>query len=414
LFNDDVFRRDVRFLAGLLGDVIRRREGEPAFQLVEEIRALTRNRRDGDAASEAVLFARIRSLDENQFAVLIRAFSIYFDLVNLVEDRRRTRVLQEREASRPGIPRDESVGAALATMKSQSVSTDAIARLLERLRVELVFTAHPSEAKRRTVRQKVRDIRLQLARMDAAAVPSEEADARRRIEAAILALWQTDFLRPRRPTVLEEVQRGLSFAPTLWDVVPSVAQDLRNAVANNYPELAGEEPAFLTFGSWIGGDRDGHPFVTSEVTERTLAWLRETALKHHLETAEEIRGRLCVSDASSPSSETLRARLDAALERWPSMKQLVEEVSPHETYRRWLTIVRLRLRSTLNALDAENPSQTGYARAAELLENLEVVAQSLIASGDELLLQDGLQQWIDQVRAFGFHFACLDGPFGVA
>jgi phosphoenolpyruvate carboxylase len=408
LFNDDVFRRDVRFLAGLLGDVIRRREGEAAFQLVEEIRALTRSRRDGDSASEAVLFARIRSLDENQFAVLIRAFSIYFDLVNLAEDRRRARVLQEREASRPGVPRGESIGAALATMKAQSVSADSVARLLERLQVELVFTAHPSEAKRRTVRQKVRDIRLQLARMDAAAVPSEEADARRRIEAAILALWQTDFLRPRRPTVLEEVQRGLSFAPTLWDVVPSVAQDLRDAVASTYPELASKESAFLTFGSWIGGDRDGHPFVTAEVTEKTLAWLRETALKHHLERAEEIRGRLCISDASSPSSATLRTRLDAALERWPSMKELVEEVSPHETYRRWLTIVRLRLHFALSALHIGNASHDGYILAAELLEDLELVAQSLVASGDELLLQDGLQQWIDQVRAFGFHFACLD------
>lgn len=408
VFNDDVFRRDVRYLAGMLGEVIRRREGEAAFLLVEEIRALTRNRRDGHAASEAVLFEKIQSLDERQFAILIRAFSIYFDLVNLSEDRRRARVLQEREAQRPGVPRGESVGAALETLKKNGVSTSAVGALLDKLNIELVFTAHPSEAKRRTVRQKVRDIRQQLARLDGAPLPLDESDARRRIEAAVLALWQTDFLRPRRPTVLEEVERGLSFAPTLWDIVPAVAQDLRTAVAANYPELTGKEPAFLTFGSWIGGDRDGHPFVTAEVTERTLRWLRATALEHHLRVAEDVRGRLCISESSSPTSQSLQTAIDDSLNRWPDVSALVDPVSPNETYRRWLTVVRWRIQRTLDSSKSNALLEGGYERAADLLRDLNLIADSLTAAGSELLLYDGLQQWIDQVRAFGFHFACLD------
>jgi len=406
--SDDVFRRDVRFLAGLLGDVIRRCEGEGAFLLVEEIRGLTRNRREGSAESEAILFDRIRSLDEGQFAVLIRAFSIYFDLVNLAEDRHRARVLQEREAARPGVPRGESIGAALATFRNENLPPEAVADLLAALQIELVFTAHPSEAKRRTVRQKVREIRLQLARLDDPKVPSIEADARRRIEAAIQALWRTDFLRPRRPTVLEEVQRGLSFAPTLWDIVPIIAQDLRDAVAKNYPELSRREPAFLTFGSWIGGDRDGHPFVTADVTEQTFRWLRETALQHHVAFAEEMRGRLSLSETSSPSSKKIRDAIDSALERWDDVKALVEPVSPHETYRRWLTIVRWRLERTLEATEKGRSLDGSYARAAELDSDLALISDSLKAAGDDILLDDGLQHWIDQVRAFGFHFACLD------
>jgi phosphoenolpyruvate carboxylase len=406
--SDDLFRRDVRFLIGLLGEVIRRHEGEEAFLLVEEIRGLTRDRREGSMESEAVLFARIRSLDEDRFAVLIRAFSIYFDLVNLAEDRRRARVLQEREAARPGVPRGESIGAAFATFRHEGLPADAVADLLARLHVELVFTAHPSEAKRRTVRQKVRELRLQLARMDGTPTPSVEADARRRIEAAIVALWQTDFLRPRRPTVLEEVQRGLSFAPTLWEIVPTVAQDLRDAVAKNYSELADRAPAFLTFGSWIGGDRDGHPFVTADVTEQTFRWLRETALRHHVERAEEIRGRLSISETSSPSAAALRDALEAALQRWEDVTALVEPVSPHETYRRWLTVVRWRLERTLQAATKSVPMDGEYSRSADFFADLALVADSLRAAGADVLLHDGLQQWIDQVRAFGFHFACLD------
>jgi phosphoenolpyruvate carboxylase len=406
--SDELFRRDVRFLVGLLGDVIRRHEGEEAFLLVEEIRGLTRTRREGSVESEAVLFERIRSLDEDRFALLIRAFSIYFDLVNLAEDRRRARVLQDREASRPGVPRGESIGAAFARLHHEGLAADAVADLLGKLQIELVFTAHPSEAKRRTVRQKVRDLRLQLARMDGDPLPSVEADARRRIEAAIVALWQTDFLRPRRPTVLEEVQRGLSFAPTLWEIVPIIAQDLRNAVANNYPDLVDREPVFLTFGSWIGGDRDGHPFVTAEVTEQTFRWLRETALKHHVERAEEIRGRLSISETASPSAVALRNAIDAAVMQWEGVRSIVEPVSPHETYRRWLTVVRWRLEQSLRSLETSATSPGAYARAADLDADLALVADSLRAAGNDVLLHDGLQQWIDQVRAFGFHFACLD------
>lgn len=406
--SDDVFRRDVRFLVGLLGDVIRRHDGEEAFLLVEDIRALTRNRRGGDAESEAVLFERIRNLDEDRFAVLIRAFSIYFDLVNLAEDRHRVRVLQEREASRPGVPRGESIGAAFEKLQKEGLDAAAVASLLSKLKIELVFTAHPSEAKRRTVRQKVRDLRLQLARLDGSPLPSVEADAKRRIEAAIQALWQTDFLRPRRPTVLEEVQRGLSFAPTLWSIVPSIAQDLRDAVAKNYSALSGCEPPFLSFGSWIGGDRDGHPFVTADVTQQTLRWLRETALRHHIEVAEEIRGRLSISETSSPSSQQLRDAIEAAIARWESAKSLVEPVSPHETYRQWLTVVRWRLEQSLRSLEGSTAATGAYLRAAELDADLALIADSLKSADDELLLQDGLQQWIDQVRAFGFHFARLD------
>ena len=225
--DDDLLRREVRFLGESLGEVARDLEGDAAFRLIEEIRRLAKYRRQGDAAAARELAGKVRGLDETGMAVVIRAFTIYFDLANLAEDRHRARTLRDRRRRHPERPPAESIPAAFAALKDAGLPLERVRTLLGQLRIEMVFTAHPTEAKRRTVRNKLRSLRGWLAQLDAGdeLLPAERAAAERGLRAEIGALWQTDFLRPRRPTVLEEVQRGLSFAPTLWGLIRGFARN---------------------------------------------------------------------------------------------------------------------------------------------------------------------------------------------
>ena len=337
---------------------------------------------------------------------MLRALCIQFDLANLAEDRHRIRVLLERESQRWPAPRAESIGDALGRLKEAGFSAERVQGLLDGLEVELVFTAHPTEAKRRSIRSKLRRMREYLSQLDCAQ-PRERDYLLRRMHAELTSWWQTEFVRPRRPTVSEEVQRGLSFTTTLWQVVPGIYQDLRQALASTFPGHQFRMPQLVRFGSWMGGDRDGNPFVTSEVTGQALQQLRRRALEGHLQQCVRLLKLTSESDQRVPIADAVRAAVADAVARYPQVADEFKDISTHETYRQLLHIIQWRLQQALLG-DIEKSPAGAYRFASELCADLALISESLHQGGSHAQADADLRDWICQVDVFGFHTARLD------
>ena len=248
----------------------------PRFDLIEKVRQEARLTASGDTAAAERLTTRLKNLSLEELRIVVRAFSTFLELANLAEDRQRVRTLREREREAYPRPHQESIGDAIHILRGRGMPAEEVQALLSRIHVELVFTAHPTEAKRRSLRSKVRAIRGVLAELDSPnLLPSEEESLRTRLRGELIKLWQTDLIRPSRPTVELEIHRGLSFQSTLWSTVPKICGTLRTALAAEFPDDSVAVPKLISFGTWIGGDRDGHPFVTPVVTAQSCQWLRE-------------------------------------------------------------------------------------------------------------------------------------------
>jgi phosphoenolpyruvate carboxylase len=278
VYRSETLDKEIHYLGKLLGEAIREQAGDGLYALEEEVRLGARARRRGDAEAAQRLEARIASLRVSEARLVARAFTIFFDLANLAEDRERIRELRDRERKRLPAPRSESAPAAVEALAGAGWSAGRVGDLLRSISIELVFTAHPTEAKRRSVRTKVWRLRQCLAELDRAELLEREREfLEARARSYLTELWQTDLMRPRRPTVLEEVEVGLYFAATLWEVVPLLYRDLHGALQRVYPGSDFPLPPFLRFGSWIGGDRDGNPNVTAAVTGGALTRMRRAA-----------------------------------------------------------------------------------------------------------------------------------------
>ena len=406
---DDLLRRDVRLLGDMLGSVILELEGRTAFDLVEEIRRLARERRSGRQSAEAELDLRIASLDDRQASIVARAFSVFFDLVNIAEDRQRVRVLRERERQRDPRPLEESLAGGIAELRERGLSADAVQEALDRLAVELVFTAHPSEAKRRTIRAKLRRMRQSLESLDRPDIlPRERRRHEADMRAELAVLWQSDFLRPQRPAVLDEVDRGLSVMPRIWEAVPEVHAAVRRGLADAYPDHRFTIPTFLTFGSWMGGDRDGNPFVTADVTAATLQRLRQAAIDRHLEWCRRLDEMLTISLRAAAGGRPLAEHLAAREAEWPEVAAAVALLDDTAIYRRWLALIRIRLEAARQVgLDGRGPAGIAYRSGRELAADVERLVDCL--RQDHGLAPDSLPQaWLDLVRTFGLHMTRLD------
>ncbi|MGB7328560.1 MAG: phosphoenolpyruvate carboxylase, partial [Rubripirellula sp.] len=335
-------------------------------------------------------------------------FSIFLDLLNLSEDRQRVRVLREREQNLLTSERRESIASALVHLKQAGKSPAQIQELLDHLNIELVFTAHPTEAKRRSVRSKLRKIRELMAQLDSESRSDETAKLERLIQAELAKLWQTNFIRPWRPSVMQEVKRALSIKPVLWEVVPRNLSELRDALAIAYPDAQFNLKPCVTYGSWIGGDRDGHPGVTSDVTEQTFKWLREAAMEFHLESHHRLYDSLSLSEMQSTWGHDLGERISAAIAKWPSLSKEVSSVPPDELCRRWLTVMRWRLLQT-QKIELDGPAIEGsYDSPEEMAGDVTALLDSVTKFPGGSLLAEEVMVWRDQIMAFGFHLTCLD------
>ena len=405
---DEQLRRDTKKLTQLLEEVISSIAGPEALQLVAQIRDLAHQRRAGDAGAEARLVERIASLSEAEAGLVSRSFGVFFDLSNLAEDRHRVRVLRHRERESRGRPLSESIADAIARLKKSGLSPEEVQQALNRLSIELVFTAHPSEAKRRSIRAKLRRMRLALQDLDRDdLLPRELQRLERSIKTELTTLWQTDFLRPSRPTVLQEVERGLSITPRLAEVIPQVYDAMRRALATEYPNHPFKIPVFLRFGSWMGGDRDGNPFVTSHVTAQTLQWLREAAIRMHLAECQQLSDFLSQSSRVEAVDDILTERLQQAVERWPDLTRTLEPIPPREVYRRWLAMIHWRLTQALTVRVFVPPPAGAYRDGEQLAADLDPLLASLRGHHGELIEQVALR-WYDLIQVFGLHLTRLD------
>jgi phosphoenolpyruvate carboxylase len=412
----DRLSEQIHQLGDLLGDTLVEQEGRPLFDLVEEVRGLAKAHRAGDATSGERLLARIESLPLAEARGVVKAFSTYFALVNLAEEQERIRVLRRRAhgAVASGRPMEETIAAALLALREQGVGAGEVRSLVAGLLVMPVFTAHPTEAKRRTVLLKLADVAEALDRLDSGVLTPGETEAE--IEAlreVIVSLWETEETRHARPTVLDEVRGGLYYIErTLFDLVPEVEAHLARALATTWPGEEFTVPHFLRFGSWIGGDRDGNPNVTPAVTEETLREHHTTVLRLYRRSLERMHGHLSVSEERGVDDVLLES-LERDARLFPDEARRNRERYRREPYRQKMAFVYRRLQATLEAAARPwradyRPRPEAYAAAGEFVADLGLVQSSLRRHGGARLAEGRLATLLVQAEVFGTHLATLD------
>jgi len=385
------------------------------LDLSESLLHLAQRRREGDRQAASSMEKRLASLDIDHLQQLVRMGACYLELTNLAEDRHRARVLRDRDDAAFPAPRGESIGAAVDALCAAGWSAEQVQDLLDKLDVCPVFTAHPTEAKRVTLRRLFGRMRESLQTLDRRdLLRRQREDALKRLQADLMCFWETETVRPLKPSVLDEVGRNLYVAGTLWEVVPQLFRDLRTGLVRNYGDHPFRVGRFLRFGTWIGGDRDGNPFVTAEVTRQTIELLRGDALRRHLQACRDMENRLSLSDRYHNAETPVAAAVRKCREQWPDVDKAVARCHPRESYRQWLVAIRFRLEATRAEKvgitgSGEIPSDSmAYRNAGELQANVQLVADTLRESGHKTLAVGIVQEWLDYIAVFGFHTAELD------
>ncbi|WP_353866388.1 phosphoenolpyruvate carboxylase [Svornostia abyssi] len=335
------FADDEALLREILEEVIAAGEGDHALALHRRAVALGQALRGGDEAAGLELEALVGSASVDDLQVLIRSLTRWFQLVNLAEDNERVRRLRIRESAEAPAPRRGSLRDAIGRLAADGVEAHELASLLAHADVELVMTAHPTEARRRTTLQKLARIFATLRALDERrGTPSALVTARQRLAAAIQELWASDEIRAVSPTVLDEVRTGLMyFTSTLAEVVPALYRDLEAAVAEVYPDEDVPVPPLLRFGSWMGGDRDGNPYVTPEVTLEALEVMRDACLRFLYDQAVRLAERVSLSTRLVGGAEALDAVLADGAERFPDLTADLDARNPEEPYRRAFSLI---------------------------------------------------------------------------
>lgn len=390
--------RDIHLLGNLLGEVIVEQHGADALRLVETIRKLAIRRRDeDDPALLEELWQRVLALEPEEREILVRAFSNYFQLINIAEDIQRARVLRQR--ARGSIVR-ESLADAVRSLHRAGLQAGDMASIFDQLRVRLVLTAHPSEAKRKEMLVKLRAVSEMMDRHDREDFPPRErAVFLEALREQIEALWQTPANRSTRKTVMDEVDFGLYYLTSvIMDVVLDVYEDLIRSLDEEFPEADWSQPqGLLRFASWIGADRDGNPNVTADLTLQTLATLRRTALQVWLREVALLQEQL--TQAVRPDHDL--KDLQEALARQPDAAAL-EALWPGQPWRQLLEGVRRRLQATLD----EKPD--GYRDSRELIAELERIRSSLLTNDSRHVANGSLLRLIRKIRLFGLHLVPLE------
>jgi phosphoenolpyruvate carboxylase len=400
---------NVNLLGSMLGEAIRARYGGETLALVEELRLLCREAgQEGDPTKRERAAARIRGLGPDDLVALLRAFTSFFHLVNQAEKQEIIRVNRARarsggtESARP-----ESIGEAIAALAAAGTPVEQARSLLASLDIQPTLTAHPTEARRRTVLEKQRRIADRLGALRRSdATPEEEQSLLDAIYNEILVLLATDEIRADRPDVRDEVRQGLHYlAGVIWDTVPRIHADVRRAFARHYgvePEI----PPFLRYRSWIGSDRDGNPYVTAAITRWTFEEQRRAALVRYIEEIETLRDELSVSERQIPVPDALAASLAQDARECPLPEREAHRFQS-EPYRRKVTHMLLRLRRLLSSGDEDAP--VADYTAAGFVADLILIDRALNATGFENVARHGrLARILVLARTFGFHLAALD------
>jgi phosphoenolpyruvate carboxylase len=435
-------RRDVRSLGMLLGEVLREQAGEDLFAHVEALRQGTIRRRDAEARGHAEEAARhaaaalelVHSLPAGRAILLTRAFAFYFELINLAEtNHRKRRRIALRLSGQAGRQRGSLEGT-LSAMRRVGIGADEAMDWLRRVLIVPVFTAHPTEAARRTVMFKRRRIGEFLEALDRIPIPERDlARLEQLVLAEITSLWQTDEVRSRRPTVYDEIKMGLDYYDvSIFETLPSLYREISEALHASYNlEIEVHElPLVLNFGSWIGGDRDGNPFVTPEVTRDAVQLARGHLLLYYQRQLDVIIDLLTSSAQQRSVSSELLERLEAyvALVHTPEA-QVFGAQYEFEYYRRFVICVKARIQRTLERSSEQHSSAAAlpvmpytlsrgqdklaqalppYCSVQDFLDDLEILRASLAQNSGLRIARTLIDPLILQVRTFGLHLHTLD------
>ncbi len=434
-------RRDVRSLGTLLGEVLREQAGDALFEHVEALRQGTIRRRDAEARGkddEAALQGKkalelVHSLPVERALLLTRAFAFYFELINLAEtNHRKRRRIALQLSGAAGRQRGSLVGT-LCEMRRVGISADEAMDWLQRILIVPVFTAHPTEAARRSVMVKRRRIGEFLAALDRIPVPEEElARLEDLIRAEITSLWQTDEVRSRRPTVFDEVKMGLDYYDvSIFATLPTLYREISEALRAAYDLKIDphELPMVLHFGSWIGGDRDGNPYVTPEITRDAIRLARGHLLLFYQSQLDNLIDLLTSSAQQTRVSDALVRRLEAYIAQVHTPEaQVFGAQYEFEYYRRFVICVKARIQRNLEETDRRASSSAlpvtpftlsqgqdklarvlaAYGSSDEFLRDLEALRASLIEHEGVRIARTFVDPLILQVRTFGLHLHTLD------
>jgi phosphoenolpyruvate carboxylase len=410
-------RRDVRSLGVLLGQVLKEQAGEALFGAVEELRLLLIEHRERGSSrppvgppEELMIRAQaiVGSLSIAEAHQMTKAFAIYFELTNLAETNHRKRRKRAAEVAVPRMAQPGSFLGTLRRMRAAGISEAVALEWLRHVEVVPVFTAHPTEVARRTVLFKRHRIAEELEQLDRLPLADREAEEHETaIIAEITALWQTDEVRRRRPTVRDEIKMGLDYYPqVLFTTIPRVYEEL----ARDFGEVYGgtllprDFTRIVRFGSWIGGDRDGNPHVEPETTRDALQLARNTILDHYISAVDDLIWRLSISTEQVRIASELLSALDHYSVTMSDARSGMLGHSPHDMYRRFLDCVLSRLRFARYEPDATH----AYRTPLEFEMDLRLVRESLTRNGGERIAASLLDPLLRRVDTFGFHLHTLD------
>jgi phosphoenolpyruvate carboxylase len=391
---------DIRLLGRILGDVIREQEGKVAFELIERIRQLSvAYRLKRDAQAGRALDRLLKNLSGDQTVSVIRAFSYFSHLANIAEDRHHVRRRDHHE--RQGHLQEGSLATTLERLAAADVRAADIAATLAHAYISPVLTAHPTEVQRKSILDAERAIAELVEQRDAPQGTRELAENEALIRARVTQLWQTRMLRTAKLTVADEIENALSYyRSTFLRQIPRMYRELEEALPGH--EIA----SFFRMGNWIGGDRDGNPFVTAETLQMALARQSETVLRFYLTEVHELGAELSISASLAPVTPEMMALAASSPDH--------NEHRNDEPYRRALIGMYARLAATLHeftgteALRHAVQPQRPYATADEFLQDLRIIERSLGAHHAQALSGPRLLPLMRAVQVFGFHLATVD------
>ncbi len=402
-------RDDVRLVGRVLGDTIRQQQGEAIFATIERIRQISiACRREGDTGARRELEVLLDSLSHDRTIEVVRAFSYFSHLANIAEDQHHIRCIRRQEGNGRAALRG-TLRNTLALLKAAGVPRPTLQALFDSILVSPVLTAHPTEVRRKSVLDREIDVARLLADRDRKLLTSSEAAATEiSLSRAILTLWQTSLLRLGRPTVVDEVANGLSYySHTFFRELPRLYADLEDGLAADDPTWTNTElPSFIRMGSWIGGDRDGNPFVTADVLRQAIDMQSERILEFYLDELHMLGAELSLSRARI----TVSAQLEELVRR-------NSDESPRraaEPYRRVIVGIYSRLVAAARQLGQhvlpryEIVDAKPYNGPSELRGDLDVLYQSLFANGSAVIARGRLFALRRAVEVFGFHLAGID------
>ena len=417
---DKQLRARVKLLGSLLGEIIESQVGTPVLDAVEKLRKgyITLHDQEDDALrSELTSFIEKQSADE--LVLIIRAFNIYFSLVNLAEEEHQYHERTSQLKS-DGPLWEGSVLKTIEEFKHKGLNADQVQTLLNKLNYIPVFTAHPTESKRRAVMENLRKVFLTLGELNEAEAynnPYAQEEVIKKLQYQIQVLWKTDEVRRSKPTVEDEIRNGIYyFRQSLFTAVPTVYRYMERALSRFYPEDQVETPNFLTFGSWIGGDRDGNPFVTHDTTVKALLLQSRSALYEYQNRVFDLSHKLTHSKYISKINQELQNKATIVNS---DLQEAVFKKRPErfkdEPYRRFLYLIRGKIQQNINYVEERlnggvnvTKSPFAYASEDELLEDLQLIHRSLCDHGDQNVANADLKDLIRLVQTFGFYMMRLD------